>query len=852
MEGATVTPKYLERLQTNSHNTEVAQWAIEDLRKSGLSDEIINEAQLYLSQRQNLKESLVAHVGYKSNDGQTYAQSNHWYFFGYPQENYLRAKLKNPIDNQKYLAPFQQQPRFYYLPKEAKKLTKSTTKVVITEGEKKALKLTQELRKIGNDFVVVGLSGVTNYFSSLKPENFRLANKEVYISFDADSFTNPDVAKQLLKLFIYIWSKKATPKIAFWDKNKGKGIDDYLVAVEREGQNPATTLQRLIEDAKENIFELHSFRIEDIAKYCVDIDVNLEEPEIKILYSKFQLKKHIAGITQADLVNLAQKERKAELKDHIKETGFNGLIEEKGGVYRICEGKKGIYKKEIADFTMRFTKEITMIDDEENEVYEVTVKRGKKRKVFTIPADQITEVSTFRKAIAKKILAAYNITSTQEHNEFWRFIEYLSLEDMKICKKTNFVGLIDNKTFLTGKNIARAGKIEPLGEYVSTLKSKTEITETPFDLKSPVEWIEEIIPNQSWKAFGQSVNGIFANRLYDEANLNIPIINLDGQSETGKGTIARFMRALFGVHNDNNTYHNLAAKSTAVARRRSASKYKGCPIHIDEYTPSTKTNLELCSLWDRASTIQGAYTNDNETKETEVNAWFILAGTNSISGEKAEDVNTRLLHIDMNKRQHNPEVIGKIQDNLDSLSWFVPFVLEHLPFEKLVTSIRETIKVNRERLIEENKNVQERILVSYSMTQAAWNLLVEALGIEDKYGVNWGQIKHDIFEQDTTTKETDIARTFVSLIESELASGNEKIKNIALLQENGEQKFLTFQGLKTVLPQISKCAKQAGLPTTDSKTLGKALTRIGAEYKPVKNIFGFKQKKVWKIEVSEE
>jgi hypothetical protein len=112
--------------------------------------------------------------------------------------------------------------------------TKPTTPLIITEGPAKALVCVQA------GFAAIGLNGVWCAASKrdkgklvLCPElsEFELRGRKIYICFDADAASNPDVRQASIRLFLLLYAAGAEVyQLTNWPINHGKGIDDYLVS----------------------------------------------------------------------------------------------------------------------------------------------------------------------------------------------------------------------------------------------------------------------------------------------------------------------------------------------------------------------------------------------------------------------------------------------------------------------------------------------------------------------------------------------------------------------------------------------------------------------------------------------
>lgn len=214
----------------------LCQQAIDDLKKSGLADSVLEEAkiEIFKGSDPDLKKA----IGYASKDGMALLNLCDLLAFPYFDRNgkvvYTRFKPYPAIDSKKkYIQPLKKPSKPYILPRVWSVSEKPNKPIWITEGEKKALKLIQEGR------YAIALSGVWAFKSgkdSLTTEsdkqmwaelkNFNLNGRIVFLGFDSDLWVNLQVRQALYELAVKLTSLKAIVRIATW--SEGKGIDDHL------------------------------------------------------------------------------------------------------------------------------------------------------------------------------------------------------------------------------------------------------------------------------------------------------------------------------------------------------------------------------------------------------------------------------------------------------------------------------------------------------------------------------------------------------------------------------------------------------------------------------------------------
>ncbi len=215
----------------------LVQAAITDLEKSGIlpATAIRAGVKVFRDRAEDLKRNL----GFASIDGQEILRSVDLIEFPYYNEDgsveFSRYKPIPQIDaHRKYLHPLKAPPIPYILPEVWAVKEKHNVPIWITEGEKKALKIIQSGR------AAVALPGIWGFKAGKNSSfedgskylwkqlrGFEWSGRSVFLAFDSDLWTNPQVRYALYELAVKLISLGAVVKFADW--REGKGIDDYLV-----------------------------------------------------------------------------------------------------------------------------------------------------------------------------------------------------------------------------------------------------------------------------------------------------------------------------------------------------------------------------------------------------------------------------------------------------------------------------------------------------------------------------------------------------------------------------------------------------------------------------------------------
>jgi predicted P-loop ATPase len=235
-------------------------WIIEDLKKSGLNDETI--ASMGIEEIKNeirgtslvwkAEERLKAILGFSNFDNLPILDQTKAYAIPYPNGNFTRVKLEIPLGEAKYLSPKKAEGEaavhLYYMEKDKCKIFDPRCDLIITEGEKKTAKLSQELKDM--DIAPIGLAGVTMW-NTIEWQDIQQDKRKIYIAFDSDAKVKKEVNLQARKLAAFL--KKHGAKVFFlsWNEKEGKGIDDYLVNMEKKGQSDAISF--LLETAEKSL-----------------------------------------------------------------------------------------------------------------------------------------------------------------------------------------------------------------------------------------------------------------------------------------------------------------------------------------------------------------------------------------------------------------------------------------------------------------------------------------------------------------------------------------------------------------------------------------------------------------------
>ncbi len=222
---------------------------VKDLRASGLSDGTIKAAGIFSEQNHQRIASILNRKTWSRKSGPALV-------FPFKDETGVvvlqRVKPDNPQTRNgkpaKYLSPSGSSVRAYIPTSVLDALADTKRVLLITEGEKKALKATQE------GFPCIGLTGVDCWHakrsSALIPdlERIKWSGRLVYIAFDSDADENPNVRDNICLLASALKKRGANVKVVWLPSEPGGpkvGLDDFLVKHGKGG------LRRALGEAEE-------------------------------------------------------------------------------------------------------------------------------------------------------------------------------------------------------------------------------------------------------------------------------------------------------------------------------------------------------------------------------------------------------------------------------------------------------------------------------------------------------------------------------------------------------------------------------------------------------------------------
>jgi hypothetical protein len=213
-----------------------------ELKASGLSNKTIEAAGIYTE----TDGQTICHLMGHSN--LSLINNSHALVIPFGYDGFCRVKLTNPRTRKgtsnktiKYESPFGSVQHPYFPPDTFDAIAKHDSyekEIFIVEGEKKALKLWQELREHEIDAFVIGLTGVYGWKlkqqEKLIPwlEQIHWTDRPVYLCFDNDVHWNRNVSdarKRFGKVLRNFGANVKSIDIPITDPTQKYGVDDYIV-----------------------------------------------------------------------------------------------------------------------------------------------------------------------------------------------------------------------------------------------------------------------------------------------------------------------------------------------------------------------------------------------------------------------------------------------------------------------------------------------------------------------------------------------------------------------------------------------------------------------------------------------
>lgn len=330
----------------------------------------------------------------------------------------------------------------------------------------------------------------------------------------------------------------------------------------------------------------------------------------------------------------------------------------------------------ITDFIMDVVYQIR--DRENNTSYYLRLAKngfmnGKQSKVTgytTITSEQMSDVFFSAKHIAK--VGNYNILHNRNRNPYFQTIKNYECEHPEnncVVQVTPLIGNIDgtdwlfgDKAFIDGKFIERDKNDDRLyltnnkGYYLEGNLPNIEVgINAKQHLLDLYESFANVFGYQGVIAYGFAIATAMINRIMERTKeQNFPILLFEGESQSGKTSLAENIMNLFGLMKFGNP--------SPVALTRTLQRYSCIPINTDNIEAKRKMQNIVDNIrnwYDRNGLIYAKYSSDLSLTEFEIRASLIICSKqklyNANQDVQIDDIINRVLYVPFEKEKIRDE-----------------------------------------------------------------------------------------------------------------------------------------------------------------------------------------------------
>lgn len=220
---------------------------------------------------------------------------------------------------------------------------------------------------------------------------------------------------------------------------------------------------------------------------------------------------------------------------------------------------------------------------------------------------------------------------------------------------------------------------------------------------------------------GWSLACIFSDAIFDRYGF-FPLLALIGRKESGKSTLADMVLRQWGFLKGPSSHRIDWRQSTPKGIQRTFAKRRSLPVFIDEYRNDAPASLKstLRAIFDRAAGVQAEFSNDAKTKTTSIRECGIFAGE-EVPDDPALLSRCITPPIDKSLRcaEHFPRCKEMMEQGIGLIRWTI------LHSEDLKDSVCQSIDHYSKEFIKAVKadNTGARIAEAYAVPFAVWTVL---------------------------------------------------------------------------------------------------------------------------------
>jgi len=580
----------LEYFRNGTVKGDIFDHAISDIEKSGIDFDLLKKHQIKIFN--GTKNELVSRLGFTKIgnhdllNGIRKLMEFPYYDKGTLSDYYVYKTVPTLEDSSgkklKYLMPKGKEAIPYILPMVWEVKDKVTKPLWITEGCKKALKLSQHSR------FPISITGVWNFKTS-EWDLFKWKGRTVYLGFDSDYQTNPYVRMALYELAFKLHFKGAFVKIATWSRAEGKGIDDFLFVQ----TNPEKSLDDIEEDATRLMEFILPEHHKEIARALMHTKLSgtIEESS----YNEISEKLKTTSEQLRNDINNYKKEFNPTYPYFINNE--NGcLYKEKATKNKDSEKTETV---KLANFDAQIIKDIRRSDGvEEKRVY---IVKGKTKDLdlpaIEVPGKIFPSLSWLEMWGSKVVVSPGNMLK-----DFVRY--YIQINQTKETEHltqfshTGWIKIDDKWIYLTkngaiGRKDVSVNLSKENERYNLPLRKLNPDRERTF-IKRSLSFLDVAIPKITYPLFALSYLAPLTSLLSETPNF---VVTLYGKTGHFKSTLATLLMSHFGKFNIT-LLPNFSDTANAIEKR--ASDLKDSLMVLDDYHPSPNRYESL----QKESTIQ--------------------------------------------------------------------------------------------------------------------------------------------------------------------------------------------------------------------------------------------------------
>ena len=243
------------------------------------------------------------------------------------------------------------------------------------------------------------------------------------------------------------------------------------------------------------------------------------------------------------------------------------------------------------------------------------------------------------------------------------------------------------------------------------------ISNSHYNLQQFVNSISEVFsPKIALTVFAYILASINFDWLSNSNGRNFPILAIDGQARTGKGTLLKLFLSIFSPEFKEVSLHNMSAKFMP----RKLSQTPSIPVWFDEYLNSlSETKIQtLKNFFDLIGRSTAAYTGGNQTKSSRVLSPVIISGEEPPT--KNEALYSRTISLSLPTISKDFTAIKKVNDLELEFSQGISHLLATLIsyrsslYQNFENDYNELIKLLQDGILNMNLLLDTRLLKNYA------------------------------------------------------------------------------------------------------------------------------------------